>query len=270
MRLERGLWELAVELEAQREDALARFEAALRQRVDPASRPTLRLQIDADTRWTRTESVLRIAARVPGRQDPLLWNVASSTTLRPVHQAVRIVPLPEGWEHLPRVEIRARPPPDGADHRVEIELVAGGESWVRVEEDYESPERAATRAAWSAAAATWGGWIGEARGVRLVIVDEARGDARRFVKWSHVVRVLDLLWGLSVRTVDLAGLGVRLELIPPEDLCVDPFVLPDDPVATPVVVVLATCMVLAAFVLTFLPLWLGRSARKRPRRPGSP
>ena len=100
--------------------------------------------------------------------------------------------------------------------------------------------------------------------MRLVIVDEARGDARRFVPWSHVAKVLDLLWGHDVRTVDLPGLGLDFELIPPEALHNDPFVYPDDPIASPLGWLLAAVAAVLAFVLTFAGAW--RSRRVRPRR----
>ena len=153
---ERGHWSLATARDAERQNELALFEATLGHHGHAAPRPTLQFQFDADARWTYVAALLRIAARVPGLDDRVLWNVASSATWRPVHQAVRILPLSEGSRDLPTVEIRARPPLDGARWRVEMELTAGGESVITIEEDYESEERAATRAAWDAAAARWG------------------------------------------------------------------------------------------------------------------
>ena len=99
-------------------------------------------------------------------------------------------------------------------------------------------------------------------GIELRITGEREG-----VAWRHVVRVFDDLLGAGLREVALPGLGARLVLAEPEDTSHAPYVFPDDPVVTPLVAFLATLMVLAAFALAFLPLRIGRSARKRPRRP---
>ncbi len=226
-------------------------------------RVPLRIRANRCTPWSHVAEVIRQALQPPARIERLQWSVHSSVTAHPVCQEAAVVATSRPADPL-SIEIRGRPLEFGM---LEVRLSVG--DWSRTAREVcnvnawivsldEEPVDALD--AWSGATAVVQGQRGRHGAVELRITGEPEG-----VAWRHVVRVLDLLLGAGVREVHLPALGIRLALAEPEDTSRPPFVYPDDPVVTPLVVFLSVVAALSAFVLTFAGA--ARSRRVRPRRP---
>ncbi len=268
-----GLWLLASGSREEWTASLVEFGVALDEAcAEPGRRSgagtcrvPLRVNADVWVPWSYVEDVFRRALDVPARIERVEWWVRSSSTLHDVHQEATLVRAARPSDPL-AIEIRGRRlESDGSEVTLSVAdwsrtVRDDADSWfTRVQVD---PRPADPLDVWKGAVAVVQEQAGEHDGIELRITGEPEG-----VAWRHVVRVFDLLLGAGLREVDLPSLEARLVFAEPEDTSRPPFVYPGDPVATPVVVVLAVFMVLGAFVLTFLPLWFERSARKRPARP---
>jgi len=249
-------WKLATGNEDEQRAALDGYAADLSRFADVEPPPGLHLHVDRNARWAHVGAVVRATLKVL-RVERVSWSVECGQRARPVCQEATVEPLGRLTPDLPVVEIHVRPAGDMAE---EARLTVG--SWSAVEMDDDGYGETDP---WAADAGRLRELLGDARGIALRTYDESEGDETRHVAWRHVARVLDVLLDTEVREVELPGLGIRLHLLEPEDLRAGSQPFPDDPVATPVVVLLALLAVLAAFVATFAPLLLRRSARKRPR-----
>jgi len=234
-------WFLRTSDGVERAEALAQVRA---ETVDPAR---LMLVADGQARWEDVRAVLRAALDGAGSPCGLEWAVEGQFTWLHVHQEALVTPPRALDEAVPVLEIHARP---AGPWDTEVRAVLG--EFSAVLEGREDARRILEQA-------------GDPRSVSLRTFEESEAGDRRHVLWAHLVWVFDALLGGRARRVELPDLGVGLDLLDPDDPASGPFGYPDDPVATPVVVLLAVLAALAAFAATFSPLLLRRSARKRPR-----
>ena len=253
--------------DALRSELARRSERGSDQAASPEHPSSLRVRADRWLRWVSVRDVLQVALEEPLRIQRILLAVRSRSTFRRVEIEAAVSRSTHGdppatGARLP-IELSGR----FVDaETAEVRLAVGGEAWTVTYDQRPGHEFLASD---QGRAGMGIGDMADARahlgtmapGYETVVLRLPRKG--REVLWGQVVGVLDMILGAGLREVDLPQLDVRVSLAGPQDLGADPFVHAEDPVVTPLTLVLCLLALAAVFALTLSPL---RGLRDGPSR----
>jgi len=214
------------------------------------------LDVDREVPWLLVRRLLRGLMVVPGAPHPMRLRVARWPSGSPHYLGTRLRPCGRSEDQPPGVVV-VRFAAAGADR---LELTVANRSWSLPVEPagFDDPAfLAQVNRAWDEVEAYLDGLDTSGGVARLE--STGAGDG---LWYAHVVTILDLLIGKGVRELELADDGACLTLDPPTGTT---WPVRPAPVTGPMLLT-AGIAVLLAFVITFLPLGVGRTRRRGSSR----